>query len=79
MSRVRDVEELQLEVQDPAGLGPDMFIAYSADGSAWSEQSTAGLVGSPSWVSPMAVGDDYAVMMISELDGPSSLWRAIMR
>jgi len=43
------------------------------------EQPISELVGVPGWISSVAVGDDFAVMLVSELDGPSSLWRATTR
>ncbi len=72
----REMQDAYELAQGPANLGPDSFVAYSEDGQTWSEQSIAELLGRPGWVGHMAVGDDFAVMMVSELDGPASLWRA---
>jgi len=75
----REMQDAFELAQGPAGLGPDMFAAYSADGRVWSEQPVSELAGVPGWIGPVAVGDDFAVMVVSELDGPSSLWRATPR
>jgi hypothetical protein len=71
----REMQDAFDAAQGPGGLGPNMFVAYSADGGSWSEASIAELVGAPGWVGPVAVGDDFALMMAGGMDGPSSLWR----
>ncbi len=72
----REMQDAFERAQEPAGLGPDSFVAYSADGRVWSEQPIAELAGAPGSIGSVAVGDDFAVMVVSELDGPASLWRA---
>ena len=75
----REMQDAYELAQGPAGLGPEMFVTYSADGRVWSEQPMAELAGVASWIGSVAVGDDFAVMVVSELDGPASLWRATSR
>jgi hypothetical protein len=72
----REMQDAYELAQGPGGLGPDMFVAHSTDGRVWSEQSISELAGVAGWVGPVAIGDDFAVMVVSELDGPASLWRA---
>ena len=71
----REMQDAFESAQAPGSLGPNMFVAYSADGGSWSEASIVDLVGAPGWIGPVAVGDDFAVMMAGGVDGPSSLWR----
>jgi hypothetical protein len=71
----REMQDAFEQARRAADIGPDAFVSYSADGSVWSEQSIAALSGWPGWVGPIAVADDHATLVISELDGPSSIWR----
>jgi hypothetical protein len=72
----REMQEAFDVAQDRAGVGPDVFVVYSADGRVWSEQPIREVAGIAGWVGPLAVGDDFAVVVVSEFDGPVSLWRA---
>ncbi|NNC91002.1 MAG: hypothetical protein HKN80_00780 [Acidimicrobiia bacterium] len=60
--------------QEGAG-GPAMFVAYSADGRVWSEQSIHEATGTIGWINQLAVGDDFAVLVIEGLDDSTSVWR----
>jgi hypothetical protein len=75
----REMQDAYDRAKEPAGLGPDTFVAYSPDGRVWSEQPIWELVGGPGWISSVVVGDDFAAMVVGERDGPTSLWRATTR
>jgi hypothetical protein len=75
----REMQDAYELAQGPAGLGPDMFVAFSADGRVWSEQPIPELAGVRGWIGPVAVGDDHAVIVVNAPDGSSSLWRATTR
>jgi hypothetical protein len=75
----QEMEDAFERAQGPTGAGPQMFVAYSADGQAWSKQLIPEIAGAAGWIGSMAVGDDYVAMVVSEMDGPSSIWRTTAR
>jgi hypothetical protein len=74
----REMQDAFERAQVPAGYGPDTFVVYSADGRTWSEQSISELTGEAGWITSVAVSDDFAEIVVNEMDGPASLWRATM-
>lgn len=75
----REMQDAFEEAQGPEGIGPEMFVTYSADGRLWSEQPIAELAGVAGWIGPVAVADDFAVMVVGTMDGSASVWRATAR
>jgi len=71
----REMQDSFEAVQQEGTVGPAMFVAYSADGRVWSEQSIHGATGMTGWVNALAVGDDFAVMVIDGLDDATNVWR----
>ncbi len=71
----REMEAAFQAVQDPPDPDPNTFVAYSADGKAWSEQAILEITGVTAWPDLVAVGDDFAVMVVGAFDHGASLWR----
>jgi hypothetical protein len=71
----RELEDAYEAAQQRTDVGRGAFVAYSADREVWSEQAILEVTGEAGWANLLAVGDDFAVMVVGGFDNGASLWR----